>query len=179
MSLFGPPNIEKLLKKGDVKRLIRALGYEKDVKVRQAAAKALGQFSDPQVNEALAAFEDRQKGYQEDSQMASYRLTKTSLGNPLILEVQTEKYCVYCKHLSEPNLQDLDYPKGAGECSNWGLSGKKDLVSFDETCRHWKPNTKVRFWLSKGYMKHNREAWPRKPWYQVFDDGPDGEKGTH
>lgn len=42
----------------------------------------------------------------------------------------------------------------------------------------WEPNTKVRFWLSKGYMMHNIEGWPKKPWYEVFDDGPDGEKGT-
>ena len=48
--------------------------------------------------------------------------------------------------------------------------------SFDESCEKWKPNKKVRFWLSKGYMEHNPEGWPRKPWYQVFDDGPDGEK---
>lgn len=106
----------------------------------------------------------------------TYKLTKTCLTNPLDLEVTTEKYCVYCKHLRDPNLRDPDYPKGVGECSNY--SSPKSVVSFDDSCGQWEPNTKVRFWLSKGYMEHNLEGWPRKPWYQVFDDGPDGERGT-
>ena len=106
----------------------------------------------------------------------TYRLTLTCLGNPLDLEVSTEKYCVYCTHLRDPNLNDPTYPKGVGECANY--DNDKSVVSFDDVCEHWIPNTKVRFWLSKGYMEHNLEGWPRKPWYELFDDGPDGEKGT-
>lgn len=53
MSLFGPPNVEKLKAKRDVKGLIKALGYEKDMKVRQAAAEALGQIGDAQAVEPL------------------------------------------------------------------------------------------------------------------------------
>jgi hypothetical protein len=106
----------------------------------------------------------------------TYTLTKTSLGNPLNLTVRTQKYCVYCSHLRDPNLRDSQRPRGVGECSNYG-SGKA-VVDFDDTCEHWEPNSRVRFWLSKGYLEHNREGWPRKPWYQVFDDGPDGEQGT-
>lgn len=112
----------------------------------------------------------------ENDERATYRLTETCLGNPLNIEVTTEKYCVYCKHLRDPNLRNPGYPKGVGECSNYGSS--KSVVSFDDTCEYWQPNTKVRFWLSKGYMAHNLEGWPRRPWYQVFDDGPDGERGT-
>ena len=39
--LFGPPNVEELKAKGDVKGLIKALSYHKDHRVRQAAAEAL------------------------------------------------------------------------------------------------------------------------------------------
>ena len=42
MPLFGPPNVEKLKAKGNVKGLIKALDYKKDASVRRAAAKALG-----------------------------------------------------------------------------------------------------------------------------------------
>ena len=102
----------------------------------------------------------------------TYTLSKTSLGNPISLEATTERYCVYCENLMDPNLLHPDYPEGVGECYF------EAATSFNSTCEHWKPNEKIRYWLSKGYMEHNREGWPRKPWYQVFDDGPDGEKGT-
>jgi len=102
----------------------------------------------------------------------TYKLTETCLGNPLDLEVSTEKFCIYCKHLSQPDFGDPDYPKGFAGCS------RKAEVSLDDSCERWEPNTKVRYWLSKGCMEYNIDGWPRKPWYQVFDDGPDGEKGT-
>ena len=53
MGLFGPPNIENLKAKGDVQGLIKALGYQKDPNIRQAAAVALGQLGDHNAVEAL------------------------------------------------------------------------------------------------------------------------------
>ena len=44
MSLFGPPNIEKLKEKGDIKGLINALGYKKDSSIHVAAAKVLSEW---------------------------------------------------------------------------------------------------------------------------------------
>ena len=38
MGLFGPPNIEKLKEKKNVKGLIKALNYRKDDDVRRGAA---------------------------------------------------------------------------------------------------------------------------------------------
>lgn len=104
----------------------------------------------------------------------TYKLTQTSLGNPLDIEVTTKKHCVYCKSITDINLQEPGYKKGAAYCTE----GNKGEMGLDDSCKNWEPNTKVRFWLSKGYMMHNIEGWPKKPWYEVFDDGPDGEKGT-
>lgn len=53
MPLFGPPNVEKLKAKGDVKGLIKALRYEKDYRVRRDAAKALGKIGDARAVEPL------------------------------------------------------------------------------------------------------------------------------
>lgn len=53
MSLFGPPNVERLKAKGDIKGLIKALGYEKDSEVRKAAAQALGEIGDTRAVEPL------------------------------------------------------------------------------------------------------------------------------
>jgi hypothetical protein len=41
MPLFGPPNVEKMKAKGNVKGLIKALNYYQNMRVRRAAAEAL------------------------------------------------------------------------------------------------------------------------------------------
>ena len=55
MSLFGPPDVDRLFAKRDVSGLIEALGYEKEASVRQTAAAALGRLGDPSAVEPLAA----------------------------------------------------------------------------------------------------------------------------
>lgn len=55
MRLFGPPNVEKMKARGNVKGLIRALRYRKDAKVREAAAEALEKIGDPRAVEPLIA----------------------------------------------------------------------------------------------------------------------------
>lgn len=106
----------------------------------------------------------------------TYRITKTCINNPIDLEATTEKYCVYCQYLIDVNLRDPDFPKGVGECMNYG--SPNSVVSFDDSCELWESTKTVNYWLSLGFMEHNLFGWPKKPWYQVFDDGPDGEKGT-
>ena len=60
MPLFGPPNVEKLKSKHNVKGLIKALGYKKDPSVRGNAADALVEMGAPAVAPLIAAF-DRSK----------------------------------------------------------------------------------------------------------------------
>ena len=58
MSLFGPPNVERLEKKRDVPGLIEALGYAKEGKiggVRYDAAEALGKIGDKRAVAPLCA----------------------------------------------------------------------------------------------------------------------------
>jgi len=55
MFLFGPPNIEKMKARRDVKALIQALGYKKDYMIRDAAAKSLGELGDPRAVQPLIA----------------------------------------------------------------------------------------------------------------------------
>ena len=55
MTIFGPPNIERLRRKGRVKALVRATNF-RDAKIRVAAVGALGEMSgDPRAIEALAS----------------------------------------------------------------------------------------------------------------------------
>jgi len=53
LGLFGSPSVEKLKNKGNVEGLIKALGFEKDASIRQAAAQALGEIDDAQSVEPL------------------------------------------------------------------------------------------------------------------------------
>lgn len=55
MSLFGPPDVGKLKAKGDIKGLVKALGYQKDREVRCSAAEALGQIAHAQRICSVAA----------------------------------------------------------------------------------------------------------------------------
>ncbi|WP_119071415.1 HEAT repeat domain-containing protein [Aggregatilinea lenta] len=53
MPLFGPPNIEKMKAKGDVKGLIKAMEHKNKPVVRKHAAQALGEIEDVQASGAL------------------------------------------------------------------------------------------------------------------------------
>ena len=55
MSLFGPPSIEKMKARRDVQGLIKALSYQKDAKVRQDAARALGCLKDLRAGKPLVS----------------------------------------------------------------------------------------------------------------------------
>jgi len=57
--LFGPPNVEKLKKNGDIEGLAKALKYKKDSYIRQKAAEALGKIAEKSaVNPLIAALKD-------------------------------------------------------------------------------------------------------------------------
>jgi len=59
MPLFGPPNVEGLKAKGDVKGLIKALSYRKDSgTVRKAAAEALVKIGIPAIEQLITALDD-------------------------------------------------------------------------------------------------------------------------
>lgn len=53
MALFGPPDIDKLRAKGDVKGLMQALKYPKDPGIRRAAAEVLGGLNRKETISAL------------------------------------------------------------------------------------------------------------------------------
>ena len=56
MPLFGgPPNVAKLLERNDVQGLIKALGYQRNLDVRIAAAVALGKARDARAMESLVS----------------------------------------------------------------------------------------------------------------------------
>ena len=91
MSLFGPPNIEKMKAKRDVQGLIKALLYKKDstegehFRVRRTAAKALGEIGDPRAVEPLISMlKDKSSSVREATAAALEVLGDPRAVEPLI-----------------------------------------------------------------------------------------------
>ena len=85
MGLFGPPDIEKLKARRDVKGLIKALGYPDDYRVRAAAAWALAEIGDTlAIGPLIGALEDGNEFVRLWCIYALGRLKDTRAINPLI-----------------------------------------------------------------------------------------------
>jgi HEAT repeat protein len=80
MGLFGPPDVEKMKVKRDVKGLIKALGYRKYKWVRERAARALGQIGEARaVAPLLTALRDSSR---DVCQTAAEALVKIGCASP-------------------------------------------------------------------------------------------------
>lgn len=67
MPLFGPPNVEKMSAKGDVKGLIKALGYHKDPDIPLSASGALAEMGTGSIEPLIAALHDNDKTVQKSA----------------------------------------------------------------------------------------------------------------
>jgi len=89
MSIFGPPNIEKMKTRRDVNGLIKALGYQKgdsfDARsIRRDAARALGELEDPRAVEPLiAALKDESFSVRKAAAEALGKIGDTRAVEPL------------------------------------------------------------------------------------------------
>lgn len=80
MGLFGPPNVKYRQARGDVRGLIKALGYQKDKDVRIDAARALITMRDPRSVKPLVAL----LGDEDSEAGRSARIVLEGLGAPVV-----------------------------------------------------------------------------------------------
>ncbi|MDX9956017.1 MAG: HEAT repeat domain-containing protein [Anaerolineae bacterium] len=93
MPLFGPPDVDKLSDRRDVKGLIKALGYPKDEWVRCKAAIALGWINDARAVEPLiAALKDENAKVCEAAAKALKQLGNVCAVEPLIPVLKDERW---------------------------------------------------------------------------------------
>jgi len=95
MPLFGPPNIEKLKSKGDLKGLIKVLTSEKDNDLRFKAAEALGELRDTQSTETLiAALRDGDKFVRFQAAASIVKIDPKSAGSavPVLIDALEKGY---------------------------------------------------------------------------------------
>ena len=109
MPLFGPPNINKLKSRLDIKGLIKALDYTKDAGIQDQAIEALGELGGRAATEPLLSL-------LEDEGCGCEALVVTALGKikdesamPVIIDRIRERGAVSCSaELSA--LQDIGIP---------------------------------------------------------------------
>lgn len=90
MALFGPPDVEKLKVRHDVRGLVRALGYQQDRFVRMTAAEALGELGEPTAIKTLAAvLEDSSQDVQRAAFHALGRIGSDVAIQPLLASSTT------------------------------------------------------------------------------------------
>lgn len=95
MPIFGPPNIEKLKAKGDVKGLLKVLTTEKENDFRSKAAEALGELQEVQAIEPLTAIlKDNDKFVRFQAAFALVRIDvkKASPAIPVFFEAIEKSY---------------------------------------------------------------------------------------
>lgn len=82
--LFSPPNVDKMKAKGDIKGLIKALGYNKDTHVCQSACSALVEIGTAAVELLIIALEDKNSDVRLLAVKALSQIDDTRAIKPLI-----------------------------------------------------------------------------------------------
>ncbi|MBI5653945.1 MAG: HEAT repeat domain-containing protein [Chloroflexi bacterium] len=95
MGLFGPPNVEKMKAKRDVKGLIKAMGYEKDATVRKSAVEALGEIRDEaSLDPLINALKDSNKYIRKAAAEALGKIGDARAVEPLIVALKNSERLV-------------------------------------------------------------------------------------
>ena len=88
MGLFGPPNIEKLKKKKDIKGLIKALRF-KDNHIRKKAAESLSEIGDKKARDPLIlALNDNDRNVRNEAARALGKIGDKKAVDPLIQRLE-------------------------------------------------------------------------------------------
>jgi HEAT repeat protein len=155
MFLFGPPNVEKMKARRDVKGLIKALGYKKDEYVRRYTARALGEIKDPRAVEPLiAALKDAEWIVREAAAYALGEIKDPRAVEPLIAALKDENE--YVRKAAAYALGEIKDPR-AVEPLIAALKDKDSDVrkAAAEALDHlgWKPaqdESAAWYWANKG-----------------------------
>jgi HEAT repeat protein len=92
MRIFGPPNIEKMKAKQDVKGLIKALHYKKNSQIRFDAARLLGEISDLRaVDPLIDALEDEEVMVRNEAARVLGEIGDPRAVDPLINALDSEE----------------------------------------------------------------------------------------
>ena len=118
MGIFGPPNIEKMKAKKNVKGLIKALSYRKNIDERKAAAEALGTIGDSRAVETLiTALKDEDRRVHGAAAKALGETGDLRAVEPLIPDLKHKDW--YVRKVTASALGQLGWKPDNGEIRAW------------------------------------------------------------
>jgi HEAT repeat protein len=88
MSLFGPPKIGELEKKGNIRGLIKALGYQEDPAIRKGASEALSRIGSAAVEPLIAVLTDKDEIVRRFAAKALGEIADARAVEPLIASLK-------------------------------------------------------------------------------------------
>jgi len=127
MPLFGPPNVDKMKAKGDVKGLIKAFGYQKDPTIRQSASSALVEMGPETIQPLINALKDKDQAVGEAASDTLVKMGQLAV-DPLIKAItdrQADDKAI--KVLKE--IGDQAVSKAVDQLIKWFLKA-------DDDCKH-------------------------------------------
>ena len=133
MGLFGPPDVKKMHDRKDILGLIKALGYQKDCQIREAAAKALGEIGDARAVEPLIiALKDGSNNLNLRKASAKSLQYMYRLGH---LDEKSQQRILSVEGAITRMTQDVEKKKSEvlGRAMNWWL-GKPDPADALYVC---------------------------------------------
>ncbi len=99
LGLFGPPNIEKMKARRDIKGLIKALSYQKDEEIRADAASALGELEEQSaIDPLINTLENDESAYvQGDAIYALKSFNQENVTNALFAALSSKEFTTQWK----------------------------------------------------------------------------------
>jgi len=127
MPLFGPPNVDKMKTKGDVKGLIKALGYQKDPAVCQSASSALVELGPETIQPLIVALKDKDQAVQKAAIDTLVKLGGLTT-DPLIKAIKNQQADEKAIQVLK-GIGDQAVTKAVDQLIKWFLKG-------DDDCKH-------------------------------------------
>lgn len=135
MGLFGPPDVEKMKAKRDVKGLIKALGYEKNA-IRKSAAEVVGEIRDASaVVPLIATLEDKDWEIRHSAAEALGKIGDARAVDPLITALKDKDE--YVRQATAEALGNL------GSLVLSGVRGRTRPEHVAENDRSWYTRTRA------------------------------------
>jgi hypothetical protein len=155
LPLFGPPNVDRLIVKGDVSGLIDALEYPMPWRVRRDAALALGAMGGADaVGPLIAALGDEHASVRLAATEALGRIGDRGAVEHLIGVLGSgSRASLLPANGPVPN----EVPVCRGEGALFGRRQSSDVIGYAVAERKWRANVTVRGRLQ--WMRHQRLLW--------------------
>lgn len=126
MALFGPPKVDKLKSEGNIKGLIKALGYTKDSEIAESASLALIELAPMSIEPLVNSLSQTDEQISENVAKSLFQIgmpATDALFNGLENFATREKCAEIIREMGDPVLTNA-----IGQTASWALEGGSKAV---------------------------------------------------